>query len=143
MASVASDDTSLPPLTRPPTANASVETPTDTTPEGCTAVNMVDTETLVSSITTVSTADTSTTLNTRLSHPDYAILNGGRRKKLENLYYRIKLIGTILELSPSYYLPLILSNQNTVKLDIWGLPLKNKWCVDVSSKYKYKVSDYK
>ena len=114
MASVASDNTSLPHFTQPPTANITVEMLIDTTSEYCTVVNMVDVETSVSSITAVSTADTSKNFNTHLSHPCYAILNSGRRKNLGNLPYRIKLIGTILELSPSLYLPSMLSNQNTV-----------------------------
>ena len=108
MANIESDDVSLPLLPPIPPEDETVEIPTENTLEYCTAVN-ADTETSVSSITAVSTTD-GTTSASPLKHPCYAILNGGRRKQLENMPFRIKLIETILELSPSLYLPSMLSN---------------------------------
>ena len=114
MASIASDDVSLPLLPPVLTEDVTVEVPTENTSEYCTSVNIVDAETSVSSITAVSTTD-SNTLTSPIKHPCYAILNGGRRKQLENMPYRIKLIETILALSPSLYLPSMLSNESPIK----------------------------
>ena len=113
MANIESDDMSLPLLPPIPPEDETVEIPTENTLEYCTAVN-ADTETSVSSITAVSTTD-GTTSASPLKHPCYAILNGGRRKQLENMPFRIKLIETILELSPSLYLPSMLSNEFKIK----------------------------
>ena len=113
MANIESDDVSLPLLPPIPPEDETVEIPTENTLEYCTAVN-ADTETSVSSITAVSTTD-GTTSASPLKHPCYAILNGGRRKQLENMPFRIKLIETILELSPSLYLPSMLSNEFKIK----------------------------
>ena len=101
MANIESDDVSLPLLPPIPPEDETVEIPTENT--FCTAVNAA----------VVSTDGT--TLTSPLKHPCYAALNAGRRKQLENMPFRIKLIGTILELSPSMYLPSMLSNEFKIK----------------------------
>ena len=99
MANIDSDDMSIPFVTQVDPEDDTVESPTENT--FCTAVN-ADAETSVSTITAVVSTD-GTSLTSPLNHPCYAILNGGRRKQLENMQFRINLIGTILELSLSIF----------------------------------------
>ena len=55
-------------------------------------------QTSISSITLEGTSDPSATLTSHLNHPRYSVLNGGRRKELENITYMITLIDRILAL---------------------------------------------
>ena len=49
------------------------------------------------------------------NHPCYTILNSGRRKELRNMEFRISLIGGILLLNPSTYLPSMYKDDIAVK----------------------------
>ena len=81
--------------------------------DDCTVDNM----TAISSVTSVGTdvhiqTQTSTS---HLSHPCYAVLNGGRRSQLRNMSYRIELVDSILALNTSDFLPAILCDNKLVK----------------------------
>ena len=77
----------------------------------------VDNMTAISSVTSVGTdvhiqTQTSTS---HLSHPCYAVLNGGRRNQLRNMSFRIELVDSILTLNTSAFLPAILCDDKLVK----------------------------
>ena len=90
-------------------------------PEDNTIINnncTVDNMTTISSVTSVGTdvhhvhTETSTS---PLSHPCYAVLNGGRRNQLRNMSYRIELVASILNLNTSDYLPANLCDDKMIK----------------------------
>ena len=64
-------------------------------------------QTTVSSLTTLETCHPVSTVDHKpyLSHPYYAVLNGGRRSLLKNMEFRIELLHSILALNSSTYLP--------------------------------------
>ena len=97
-------------------------------PEDNTIINnncTVDNMTTISSVTSVGTdvhhvhTETSTS---PLSHPCYAVLNGGRRNQLRNMSYRIELVASFLRLNTSEYLPPIVCDDIIIKS--WYLKYK-------------------
>ena len=74
-------------------------------------------QTTVSSLTTLGTCHPVSTVDHKsyLSHPYYAVLNGGRRSLLKNMDFRIGLLNSILALEPSSYLPKEICNEPHVK----------------------------
>ena len=94
--------------------NPTEEKVNDTTPtEEIEVSSLMDAESLVK-MTTCSPV-TVTLSNDYLKHPCYVILNGGRRKELKNMEYRIYLIGGILRLHPSAFLPSLYKDDIAVK----------------------------
>ena len=75
-------------------------------------------QTTVSSLTTVGICQPTVSIvdhKPYLSHPYYAVLNGGRRTLLKNMDFRIGLLNSILALEPSSYLPNEICNEPHVK----------------------------
>ena len=74
-------------------------------------------QTTVSSLTTLGTCHPVSTVDHKpyLSHPYYAVLNGGRRSLLMNMEFRVRLLHNIIALEPLSYLPKGLCNEPHVK----------------------------
>ena len=124
MASCSSDDESfsqpLLPECDAPSSDLSVgDTNTNLTTE---TNNPTDREnqTTVSSLTTLGTCQPVSTVDHKpyLSHPYYAVLNGGCISLLKNMEFRIELLNGILALESSSYLPKELCDKPHVK----------RWC---------------
>ena len=122
MASCDSDDESFSQALLPEydvtNSDLSVDVP-NTNPTNQNNISTVgDNLTTVSSLTTLGTCrPVVSTVDHKpyLSHPYYAVLNGGRRSLLKNMGFRIELLNSILVLEQSSYLPEELCNEPHVK----------------------------